>query len=211
MKATITPVRLEQRSLDAAGDALARAFFDYPLFVFAEPDGERRASLLAWFMRAVAKRCCLFEEAHTTEGAPLGAALWVQPGHVVPTPEQAQAAGLHEMPSRFGEAAMTRFMRCVAPLEELREKHVPEPHWYLGILGVEPAQQGRGIGGALMAPVLARADAGGPGDATRCYLATHKEKNVRLYERHGFRVVVDAVVPDGGPRYWTMLREPARA
>ena len=57
-----------------------------------------------------------------------------------------------------------------------------------------------------MAPVLARADA----DAIRCYLATHKEINVRLYERHGFRVVVDDVVPDGGPRYWTMLREPVR-
>jgi ribosomal protein S18 acetylase RimI-like enzyme len=207
MKATISPVRLEAASIDAAGDALARAFFDYPLFVYAEPDDVRRASLLAWFMRAIAKRCVLFEEAHTTEGAPLGAALWVQPGHVAPTPEQAQAAGLDEMPSRFGEAAQARFRRCVGPLEELRAKHVPEPHWYLGILGVEPKEQGRGIGGALMAPVLARADA----DVIRCYLATHKEKNVLLYERHGFRVVVDDVVPDGGPRYWTMLREPARA
>jgi len=41
---------------------------------------------------------------------------------------------------------------------EARHPHDPS-HWYLFILGTEPAAQGRGLGSALLARVLARVDA----------------------------------------------------
>ena len=85
-----------------------------------------------------------------------------------------------------------------------RARHAPEPHWYLYLLGVEPARQGRGVGRALLAPTLARADAGG----VPCYLETQNSRNVGFYERLGFRVTSDGWAPGTTLRVWTMRREP---
>ena len=83
--------------------------------------------------------------------------------------------------------------------------HPHEPHHYLGILGVSPELQGRGIGSALMQPVLERCDR----DGMPAYLEATTPRNRALYERHGFRVVLQVRWPDGGPPLWPMWRDPA--
>ncbi len=88
--------------------------------------------------------------------------------------------------------------------EPLHKRDVPSRHWYLPTLGVDPLSQGRGVGGALLQPVLARADAEG----LFCYLETEKEINVTFYRRHGFEVVVEDDFPNGGIHFWTMRRHP---
>ena len=80
------------------------------------------------------------------------------------------------------------------------------PHWYLAILGTEPALQGRGVGSALLAPVLARCD----DEDLPAYLESSKAENVPFYERHGFRGMGELQVPEG-PSLWPMVREPRRA
>jgi len=77
------------------------------------------------------------------------------------------------------------------------------PRWYLMILGVNPPMQSQGIGGPLIAPVLARANAAG----VLCYLETAKERNVAFYRAYGFEVLVDDTMPNAF-RYWTMRRLP---
>ena len=84
---------------------------------------------------------------------------------------------------------------------------MPGPHWYLWGLGVEPSEQGKGIGGALMLPILARAEAEG----VPCYLETQNEANVPFYRKHGFEVVSDGEVPKRGLRVWAMVRAPRPA
>jgi ribosomal protein S18 acetylase RimI-like enzyme len=85
---------------------------------------------------------------------------------------------------------------------EARHPHDP-PHWYLFILGTEQAAQGRGLGSALLAQVLARVDA----DGTSAYLESSNERNIALYGRHGFEMTNEVAIP-GGPRIWPMWREP---
>ena len=77
------------------------------------------------------------------------------------------------------------------------------PHWYLAILGTAPQAQGRGLGSAALAPVLARCDEDGVG----AYLESSKEQNIPFYARHGFRVTRELRLPRG-PRLWAMWREP---
>jgi hypothetical protein len=54
-----------------------------------------------------------------------------------------------------------------------------------------------------MQPVLDTCDAEGIG----AYLESSKESNVPFYERHGFRVTGEIVIPDG-PTLWAMWRDP---
>jgi hypothetical protein len=48
-------------------------------------------------------------------------------------------------------------------------------------------------------------------DGVPAYLESSKERNVVLYERHGFRVVEQLRLPKDGPPIWRMWREPAKA
>ncbi|MFO6452415.1 MULTISPECIES: GNAT family N-acetyltransferase [unclassified Aeromicrobium] len=74
----------------------------------------------------------------------------------------------------------------------------PEADWLLATVGVDLAQQGRGLGTTVLEAALADL-----GDA-RVLLETSSDANVRLYERLGFRVVEH--VEGAGPDVWIMLR-----
>ena len=82
----------------------------------------------------------------------------------------------------------------------VESKHPEEPLALLDSVAVEPAEQGRGIGSALIRSGLDRARAAGHG----AWIETGNPRNVPLYERHGFRVVEDADAPGGGPHIWFM-------
>jgi ribosomal protein S18 acetylase RimI-like enzyme len=85
---------------------------------------------------------------------------------------------------------------------EARHPHDPS-HWYLFILGTEQAAQGRGLGSALLAQMLARVDT----DGMPVYLESSNERNLALYGRYGFETTSQVAIP-GGPRIWPMWREP---
>jgi ribosomal protein S18 acetylase RimI-like enzyme len=70
-------------------------------------------------------------------------------------------------------------------LEQMDAAHPTYPHWYLPWLGVDPAQQGAGIGSYLLKQCLRRVDA----DHCPAFLETPDPRTVSLYERHGFRTV----------------------
>ena len=47
-------------------------------------------------------------------------------------------------------------------------------------------------------------------DGVPCYLETQTASNVAFYQKRGFKVVSDGVVPDQEIRIWTMLRKAQR-
>ncbi len=69
-----------------------------------------------------------------------------------------------------------------AAFGEMTKYHPREPHWYLPLIGVDPAYQGKGHGHALMAHVLARCDR----ERMPTYLESTNPRNMSLYLRHGF-------------------------
>ncbi len=85
----------------------------------------------------------------------------------------------------------------------MKRVHPHEPHFYLFVIGVAPAHQGRGFGGLLLRELAARAERAG----VACYLETDTESNVALYRHHGYEVVRDEQHPRAGDlRMWTMWR-----
>jgi GNAT superfamily N-acetyltransferase len=72
------------------------------------------------------------------------------------------------------------------------------------MLGTAPAHQGKGVGSALMQPVLRICDEEG----IPAYLESSKKANLAFYRRHGFVERDPLHVPDGGPPIWPMWREP---
>jgi ribosomal protein S18 acetylase RimI-like enzyme len=191
-------VRLPAERLGEASSVLARAFQDDPAWGWVLPNPKRRATLLPWLFQTG------FEIADAqvwaTDGDLLGVARWLPPGkpdvHVGP-----MLRALIATPLRVREAT-NRFFAYGRAVEALRAQAVPEAHWYLAGIGVDPPFQRRGIGGALLAPGLeAAGQAGLP-----CALLTNSERNLPFYCSHGFEVVLEGRTPENGPRAWMMRR-----
>jgi GNAT superfamily N-acetyltransferase len=85
----------------------------------------------------------------------------------------------------------------------LIKRRVPGwPHWYLAVIGSDPSVRGKGFAHALMTSRLDRVDA----EHAPAYLESTKRANVPYYQRFGFEVTGEIVLPDGGPTMWPMWR-----
>ena len=76
-------------------------------------------------------------------------------------------------------------------------------NWYLPLIAVDPAHQGRGHGDALMTHGLQRCDR----DHVPVYLEFTNPRNVPLYQRHGFEVM-GTIQVGSSPPLVPMLRPP---
>lgn len=82
-----------------------------------------------------------------------------------------------------------------AAFEDMDRYHPKEPHWYLAVIGVDPAHQGKGTGSKLLKSTLATVDEQG----LPAYLESSNPANISLHERHGFEVVGEIRGGDGPP------------
>lgn len=187
------------------GGLLGRAFRDNPGMVATlGRDRARRLARAARLMRglAVAAASGGRVEVVRAGGAAVAASLSYGPGE---RPRGLALLPLYLAGLSTGPACVARLMRLD---RFLRTHHPRTPHFFLAVLGVEPAMQGRQLGSALLRALSARADAAG----MPCYLETDREAAMRLYTRHGYAVVGDHVLGElGGVRFWRMERPPGAA
>ncbi len=198
----VTVVRPGEHQQAAA--AIAAGHADYPAFRHLFPDPSRRArALRAFFAATVCDGIGFGTVLAVWDGPHVAAtAVWLPPGAFPWTTRRKLAAVgaltrvLLADPRRFGA-----FVRCGNLLERA---HPAEPHWYLVVLSVRPDHQRRGLGGALLAPILERSDR----DHLPCYLETSDPANVAFYQRFGFRVSGTIAALSHGPVHTMMQRNP---
>jgi len=184
--------------LPALTRTLTRAFDDDPVARFGCPRDELRPWMLERFHGARNRQMLRAGEIWMTPGGE-SAAVWAAPDHWRSTPRDDLA---------FSRALLHPRLVHRAPLVGwglfgIERRHPPKPpHWYLATLGTDPDAQGRGLGTAVLAPVLEECDRGGIG----AYLESSKERNLDYYARFGFRVTEEVRLPRG-PRVWLMWRD----
>ncbi len=196
-------VRPARRSdIPALARVLGRAFHDDPVMAWVQPDAERRKAALPGLFGALARHHFLpgrATEVATSDDGVAAAALWDPPGRWQHTSRD-QLAMLPAVIRAFrGRLAAGRL------LTDLMKAHHPEePHWYLAVIGTDPTVRGAGLGRALMQSRLDRCDA----EYAPAYLESSNPVNVPYYERFGFVVTGEIVLPEGGPSLWPMWRTP---
>ena len=192
--------RASAEDLPALTRALARAFLDDPVARWSCPPERLRAPVLERFHGTRLRQLHGHEEVWTTDDLAC-AALWAPPQRWRSSWREDLA--LTRSVARGRIAA--RLPLTVTGMLGLERKHPREPaHWYLAVLGTDPAAQGRGLGSAVLQPVLERCDA----DEVGAYLESSKERNIDFYARHGFRVMGEIKL-SFGPTMWPMWRDPA--
>jgi len=175
-------------------DIIARAFAADPPSRWLYPDDDQYWRFFPRFVEVFGGSAigCGTAEIAADGGA---AALWLAPGA---HPDEAALGALLEEsvdPARLGTA--------FSMFDRMASHHPAGPHWYLPLIGVHPAQQGRGYGSVLLAHAATRCDR----DGLPAYLESTSPRSVSLYRRHGFEVV--AQIREGSaPPIFAMVRMP---
>src|SRR5947209_7994144 len=194
---TVRKATLDEAETLAA--ILARAFYDDPVMRWVIIDDQRRGELLKRSFGLYLRKLWFKQDGCYTTGSSAGAIVWERSGErKVGIIDQ-----LRLLPSmaRINGRLPPRILR---PLAAPEASHPVEPHYYLPVVGVEPEWQGRGLGTALMRPVLDRCD----GEKVPAYLEASSPRNRPLYERHGFQVTEEFSFGPGSPPLWRMWRAP---
>jgi GNAT superfamily N-acetyltransferase len=176
----IRPLRSSERRF-AAG-ITARAMRDNPTTeaMFGAEPLERLVNMhdlwTAFFhqpvgpqLAALYKGCLIGVAAATPPGTCIGATFGNGAGAIADGPEPP-----------LGDPTRAEYVRATYAVHDL-----PEPHWHVGPVGVEPRLQGRGIGEALMRALIDIMDEEG----SASWGETDTEANVRFYTALGWTLV----------------------
>ena len=185
--------RATAADLDRVADTLARAFAD-DAHVRASMPADRFEERLHALYALYASTTLALGELWVAEDA-AAVAMWQPPGGAPADPA---------LEDRIAELLGDRFEAYVAAAALGAAYRPQREHFYLAAMATAPERQGAGLGGAVLAPVLARCDADGLLAATDTSNAT----GVSFYERRGFAVTARYDEPGGAP-VWVLHRPPA--
>ena len=189
----VRPVQLNEADRFAATMTLALAAD--PSTRWVTPDAGQYVRMMMPISLAFGGQAAIERNSAYVLGEFLGVAIFLPPG-VPPDDEKMGEIFAGVVPEPHLAAVYALF-------EKMSEFHPTAPHWYLPLIGVDPAYQGRGVGSALMRHGLATCDR----DGTIAYLEATGPRSLPFYNRHGFETIGEIVIGNSPPMY-PMVRHP---
>jgi GNAT superfamily N-acetyltransferase len=168
------------------------AFSTDPMTRWTFPDPVTYLMVMPQLARAFGGNGFAHGSAHLA-GDGAAAAMWLPPGVHADGERLTALTGEHAPRERRGDME-----RVFAQMETY---HPSEPCWYLPLIGVDPARQGRGSGSSLLRHALAQCDR----DGMPAYLESSNPRNIPLYQRHGFEII-GTIQSGASPTVVSMLR-----
>ncbi|MCP3994136.1 MAG: GNAT family N-acetyltransferase [bacterium] len=188
-----------------AGEVLGRAFYDTEQWALLLPDENGRGrQLRRMFSGTVSLARAaggLVERTSEAEAV----AVWLPPGRNIglwPMVKSGFSSAWFLVTPPFPD--LRRMMSTLRQFDDTHKQHMPEPHWYLMVLGVDPVHQGGGHGSLLVSAGIERADR----DNTPIYLETEKGPNTKFYEKLGFDVLDEVTIEAIDLPFSLMVRQP---
>jgi ribosomal protein S18 acetylase RimI-like enzyme len=178
----------------AAIATVVLAFSTDPVARWCWPDPQQYLEYMPGFIKAFAGGAFEHGGAFCSDDH-AGAALWLPPN--VHSDEEA----LGDITQRTLSDEIRDDLSAV--FEQLAGYHPAVPHWYLPMIGVDTAQQGKGYGSALMKYALEQCDR----EHSQAYLESTNPRNISLYLRHGFEALATVKVGTSPP-FVSMVRAP---
>nr|TFG51294.1 MAG: N-acetyltransferase [Hyphomicrobiales bacterium] len=178
---------------------LSAAFARDPVFNWMTRENGRAEALNRFFYWVMRQRAIPLGETWISMDG-YAAVSWVAP-YAEARPENFREE-LRLLSVLMSLTGLSRFPRGAAMAKAMEHAHPPEPYFYLAFVGVAPRFQGTGLGTTLLKHTLARVDAVG----MPAFLENSNPRNIKLYERFGFRVTREITARKDAPPLYAMLR-----
>jgi ribosomal protein S18 acetylase RimI-like enzyme len=196
-------VRLTKAQVKPAAEMIARAFQNNSLTVHFFPDASERRDKLSYLFQFMISYGLLYGEAYATSPNLEGLAVWLPSEEARVT--RREGVGDEDLSRllKMERKAAAKWRAFDDYVSSLHKRHVPFRHWYLELLGVDPAYQGKGYASTLLKAMFTRIDK----ERLPCFLETDEKRDVSIYQHYGFRVVEEGVAPGSEVTVWAMLRD----
>jgi ribosomal protein S18 acetylase RimI-like enzyme len=156
---------------------LSSAFEDNQSVNYIVLNDDKRTERIAALMDYSFEMCSLFGEVWLSDDRK-ACALLLYPQNKKTT----LSAILLDIKLIFKSIGIGRIKKALDRESKIKSKQSKEPMAYLWFIGVEPSEQGKGIGSKLLQEVITYAE----NRQLPVYLETSTLKNLPWYERHGF-------------------------
>jgi ribosomal protein S18 acetylase RimI-like enzyme len=174
--------QLGRHDVDKGAIVLGRAFHEYPTFRHLFPDARTRADALRHVMRFLLKCGLLRGEVFSPTDQLEAIAVWYRSDRMHLGFMDVLRAGVLGTVIGLGPSSFGRFKRLGELKRINRDETIGSDYWLLDIIGVDPAEAGRGHARKLILPKLRQADR----ENRVCYLETSDQTKVGLYQKFGF-------------------------
>jgi GNAT superfamily N-acetyltransferase len=128
------------------------------------------------------------------------AAVWIGPPYIDMTIWRIFRSGAFSVAMKLGLKIAFLVSKVFDQLVKDRQRLMKGEYLYLNALGVSPEKQGTGLGSKLVKAMIENLDPQYP-----IYLETESERNVRFYEKLGFKVLNTIEVPTLNLPMWEMV------
>lgn len=172
---------------------IALAFATDPMMRWSFPDPAKYIAIVPDFIRAFGGNA-IAQGTADVAGDFAAVALWLAPGVEPDGEAMGQIIEAHMPPEKMADGG--------GLVAQMNKFHPHEPHWYLPLIGTDPARQGKGYGAVLMEHAVRRCDESG----LPAYLESSNPANVPFYERFGFQVM-GKIQQGSSPQLTPMLRQ----
>jgi ribosomal protein S18 acetylase RimI-like enzyme len=194
---------IKRNTLHEASDVLAHAFQQDPLWGYFIPEEDDRVRLSRISFRMLIRYTIRYGFAHSIGSSVKGVALWLPSDKSEMSLFSEILCGGLSVLINFGPDKIGRMNAVDSFMSKLRKQQLPQRHWYLSLLGVAPDEQGKGYASLLMRHMVEKLEA----DKMPAYLDTQNARNVSIYERFGFRIIDEVIIPGTEITHWAMIRE----
>ncbi|WP_105616405.1 GNAT family N-acetyltransferase [Vallitalea okinawensis] len=193
--------KLGKKDINKSAEILAKAFYDYPMYrhILGEQHSLENIKV---FLKFLIKYSVLYGEAYACSSELEGIILFTDFKDYNMNFFRSLRAGVLSL-IKLGQDSGKKFTEYDEFSTRIHKKSLKEQHQYLMLIGVDPEKQGQGFGSKLLTPMLRIAEQKGH----PCYLETHNENNVQIYEKYGFKVISEDIVPGTDIIQFSMVKD----
>ena len=164
---------------------------------------QRKEAMLRYYDYSI-REAREYGRLHRPNGKAFGVSIWSKPVGADLSRQMAEEKKAF-LRKHMGHVSLSKYAEITGLMAEQTATVVPPDSWYLSIVGIAPPFQGQGLGGSLIRPILDRTDELG----RHTFLETFTPRNMRFYERLGFKDAASFWEPATAVEYRVMIREPS--
>lgn len=171
-------VRANLSEKELVVDILFQSFIDNKSINYIIKQDEKRASRIMGLLAYSFDICYLFGDVFLSDDKK-GCALILMPDKKRTTVKSI----LLDVKLALSVIGLSNIKKAISRESAVNKMHPEEPIYYLWFIGVQPTQQGRGVGSNLLNEIIQE----GQSKRRTICLETSTLKNIPWYEKHGFK------------------------
>ena len=187
--------KITDELLEESIDVLCDSIQDDPNKVYYFPEKAEREKNTKWIIRKMMTALQRFHHNYVViqNSKVVAVSCWIPPKEKLNLYLLIKT-GLCILPFKFGVKVFKKIISSFNISDSNINKFVPvKSYWQLFYLGVAPEHQGKGLGSAIIKPILDQAKENGE----TIILENFTVENTKFYEKNGFRVVTKMELEEG--------------